>query len=107
FFQAEDGIRDFHVTGVQTCALPISGARSLVGAHRTAGRPVRARLVPAPVPRPRLRRDRPMTSKRPTKPSKTAQTKKSATSAKARSEERRGGKECRTRRSAYSREKHR
>src|SRR5690606_7904013 len=22
FFQAEDGIRDFHVTGVQTCALP-------------------------------------------------------------------------------------
>src|SRR5690606_40167362 len=25
FFQAEDGIRDFHVTGVQTCALPIFG----------------------------------------------------------------------------------
>src|SRR5215475_15628133 len=25
FFQAEDGIRDFHVTGVQTCALPICG----------------------------------------------------------------------------------
>src|SRR5690606_39724968 len=24
FFQAEDGIRYFHVTGVQTCALPIS-----------------------------------------------------------------------------------
>src|SRR5690606_39975212 len=23
FFQAEDGIRDFHVTGIQTCALPI------------------------------------------------------------------------------------
>src|SRR6266511_4682511 len=29
FFQAEDGIRDFHVTGVQTCALPICrGIRS-------------------------------------------------------------------------------
>src|SRR2546428_331210 len=29
FFQAEDGIRDLIVTGVQTCALPIcSGARS-------------------------------------------------------------------------------
>src|SRR5215208_7458449 len=33
FFQAEDGIRDGHVTGVQTCALPIfrsrrGGARS-------------------------------------------------------------------------------
>ena len=24
FFQAEDGIRDYDVTGVQTCALPIS-----------------------------------------------------------------------------------
>src|SRR5215208_2939410 len=24
FFQAEDGIRDGHVTGVQTCAIPIS-----------------------------------------------------------------------------------
>src|SRR5256885_8619551 len=26
FFQAEDGIRDYKVTGVQTCALPISVA---------------------------------------------------------------------------------
>ena len=25
FFQAEDGIRDYKVTGVQTCALPICG----------------------------------------------------------------------------------
>ena len=29
FFQAEDGIRDYKVTGVQTCALPIS-ARDLL-----------------------------------------------------------------------------
>src|SRR5690606_41017792 len=41
FFQAEDGIRDFHVTGVQTCALPISrGSRGRgrrpVGASRAA-----------------------------------------------------------------------
>src|ERR1035437_10480512 len=28
FFQAEDGIRDIGVTGVQTCALPIWGPRS-------------------------------------------------------------------------------
>src|SRR6266446_156379 len=28
FFQAEDGIRDYKVTGVQTCALPISGLRA-------------------------------------------------------------------------------
>src|SRR5690349_23266443 len=27
FFQAEDGIRDLYVTGVQTCALPICGTR--------------------------------------------------------------------------------
>src|SRR5690348_17403048 len=27
FFQAEDGIRDGRVTGVQTCALPICGGR--------------------------------------------------------------------------------
>src|SRR5690625_7000572 len=27
-FQAEDGIRDGHVTGVQTCALPILSARA-------------------------------------------------------------------------------
>src|SRR6266704_3647057 len=27
FFQAEDGIRDRNVTGVQTCALPISTSR--------------------------------------------------------------------------------
>src|SRR5260370_8024226 len=29
FFQAEDGIRDSSVTGVQTCALPISSRRRL------------------------------------------------------------------------------
>src|SRR5690606_39913475 len=31
FLQAEDGIPDFHVTGVQTCALPISsGAKQTI-----------------------------------------------------------------------------
>src|SRR5207248_6715064 len=35
FFQAEDGIRDRTVTGVQTCALPISGTiRSLLRGER-------------------------------------------------------------------------
>src|SRR6266508_3935185 len=29
FFQAEDGIRDGHVTGVQTCALPIFGCATV------------------------------------------------------------------------------
>src|SRR5215217_6878401 len=35
FFQAEDGIRDIGVTGVQTCALPISGCRA-PGTGRTS-----------------------------------------------------------------------
>src|SRR2546430_13389827 len=44
FFQAEDGIRDLTVTGVQTCALPISleardVARHLHRAHRRQRRP--------------------------------------------------------------------
>src|SRR5690606_40838482 len=34
FFQAEDGIRDFHVTGVQTCALPIFDVRIIAATHR-------------------------------------------------------------------------
>src|SRR6202022_4956820 len=39
FFQAEDGIRDIGVTGVQTCALPISPmiARPSPVARRSAG----------------------------------------------------------------------
>src|SRR5207302_6712520 len=38
FFQAEDGIRDFHVTGVQTCALPISASPPLAPARRQRSR---------------------------------------------------------------------
>src|SRR5215467_15115243 len=34
FFQAEDGIRDYKVTGVQTCALPIS---AVAGTHEELG----------------------------------------------------------------------
>src|SRR5207244_9809193 len=36
FFQAEDGIRDDLVTGVQTCALPISLDRGLVQPRASA-----------------------------------------------------------------------
>src|SRR2546429_6248416 len=36
FFQAEDGIRDVAVTGVQTCALPISGGDTADDADRFA-----------------------------------------------------------------------
>src|SRR6266699_4565381 len=41
FFQAEDGIRDADVTGVQTCALPISRWRPFTpmpAPHYTSGR---------------------------------------------------------------------
>src|SRR5256885_7282577 len=70
FFQAEDGIRDYKVTGVQTCALPISrhrrartGRAADAGAYRErvdatpgrgagAGRHLSpgAALTPAPSP---------------------------------------------------------
>src|SRR5699024_11829682 len=35
FFQAEDGIRDRNVTGVQTCALPISTGTHLYNGYAT------------------------------------------------------------------------
>src|SRR2546422_3457786 len=43
FFQAEDGIRDVAVTGVQTCALPISGgtSRPVCRSSMTSGMPPR------------------------------------------------------------------
>src|SRR5690606_40141401 len=47
-FQAEDGIRDFHVTGVQTCALPISNGH-------TRARDVRARRGRCETPAPQRR----------------------------------------------------
>src|SRR2546425_2036301 len=87
FFQAEDGIRDKLVTGVQTCALPIwaeqlargllvgkAVGRDPIGLHAAVVRdpPVRERLVDALVAVRELR-----------------------------SEERRVGKECRSRWSPY------
>src|SRR6266851_8061214 len=45
FFQAEDGIRDRDVTGVQTCALPISGRRR-TGTAGPAGLLLRLRHAP-------------------------------------------------------------
>src|SRR5690606_40250786 len=89
FFQAEDGIRDFHVTGVQTCALPIS-VRLL-----TADGPV----VPAdqsPADRTALITTATRTaSSRIT--SRTGPSSSTSTIRTARSEERRVGKEWRSR----------
>src|SRR5256884_6263295 len=94
FFQAEDGIRDVAVTGVQTCALPIfrqAGAR-LPGPG--AGRPSAADPGPqAAVPGGDDRRgeDRQRAGAVPRLPAARLR----------RSEERRVGKECRSRWSAY------
>src|SRR5438034_7864772 len=45
FFQAEDGIRDHCVTGVQTCALPISrGGGGVGGGQRVYRLPRRVRV---------------------------------------------------------------
>src|SRR2546425_3522851 len=75
FFQAEDGIRDKLVTGVQTCALPISRwpepAARRHALLRQRGRPAQQRA-----------------HRLPQEPA-------------ARSEERRVGKECRSRWSPY------
>src|SRR5207249_8691816 len=49
-FQAEDGIRDRNVTGVQTCALPICDGRP-------AARPCAARGGPPLLPWPRRLKD--------------------------------------------------
>src|SRR3989454_2180299 len=43
FFQAEDGIRDYKVTGVQTCALPIS--RAVAGGRSWAATPAPDRMA--------------------------------------------------------------
>src|SRR6266511_5112468 len=72
FFQAEDGIRDFHVTGVQTCALPISARGAPAAPARTARRIVAFSAASPP---------------------------------RRRSEERRVGKECRSRWSPYRHKK--
>src|SRR2546426_4569730 len=55
FFQAEDGIRDYKVTGVQTCALPICAcvtAKTRTNFRRRAvASAKRTRCVPSPLPR--------------------------------------------------------
>src|SRR5699024_11414532 len=47
-FQAEDGIRDRNVTGVQTCALPIFARAARAGGAHTVG-VIPAHLVPLEV----------------------------------------------------------
>src|SRR6266446_2441207 len=48
FFQAEDGIRDYKVTGVQTCALPISPRRSVAAFSERLLHIPKAEIEPRP-----------------------------------------------------------
>src|SRR5205807_5928385 len=46
FFQAEDGIRDYKVTGVQTCALPIFSSLSLTPPASTSPARIGCSMLP-------------------------------------------------------------
>src|SRR5256885_11769960 len=94
FFQAEDGIRDYKVTGVQTCALPISCSR----AARLA-RPLREHAVATMVRTPVLNDS--FASLRDLLAEVSCRGWALALGATLRSEERRVGKECRSRWSPY------
>src|SRR5205823_11708136 len=87
FFQAEDGIRDKLVTGVQTCALPISGRGRLRVTSVT--RHV-VRMFPCPWPRPDSCPPRGRQSR-----ARTVVRNDALIKLHTRSEERRVGKECR------------
>src|SRR2546429_5332746 len=98
FFQAEEGIRDVAVTGVQTCALPISElSRPLLGDDRDA--PGRHR--PGAAREHRGRRPRVDATTLRDVCGRDRRRFTTALSASRRSEERRVGKECRSRWSPY------
>src|SRR5256885_4894145 len=81
FLQAEDGIRDYKVTGVQTCALPICRGRGRAVAMRFFSPAGMAEALPVP--------------------DLSHRTRDASGLAGDRSEERRVGKECRSRWSPY------
>src|SRR5687767_15688660 len=102
FFQAEDGIRDKLVTGVQTCALPIP-SRETTYAQRRSAFSRRGLMAYSTVRAFAQRRRRsvsggssPWTRSEATTPAPV----QSSNTGAARSEERRVGKECRARGSA-------
>src|SRR5690606_27288882 len=50
FFQAEDGIRDLHVTGVQTCALPICKLTEVISQPRETVKKHAPKIVKVTIP---------------------------------------------------------
>src|SRR3989475_4644725 len=94
FFQAEDGIRDLTVTGVQTCALPISPDGAVRSRRRRARVRRRARgSMAQPLGPDRAGHHQP--------PQAAGVAGPVGSRARTRSEERRVGKECRSRWSPY------
>src|SRR5690606_40113610 len=97
FFQAEDGIRDFHVTGVQTCALPIS-SNTMKIKKITLAIPAAAPAIP---PKPSTAAISAMTKNVNAQPNILCSLVRDA---QIRSEERRVGKGCRAGGSTYQQE---
>src|SRR5256885_8913484 len=93
FFQAEDGIRDYKVTGVQTCALPIFalGEAVVLVLGDVERLPLRDRLV--------LGEHDLALDRRPV--GGVGRCSRDGGEADRRSEERRVGKECRSRWAPY------
>src|SRR2546430_6742468 len=90
FFQAEDGIRDLTVTGVQTCALPIYGLEDALHAVLV----LLAKRLHFELQLPHRAQDQLIAAQGP-------EQLRGALLAQLRSEERRVGKECRSRWSPY------
>src|SRR5438132_3255261 len=93
FFQAEDGIRDHCVTGVQTCALPIcNGRKPDPATPREGGNPSGCKPH---------KQGKSAQERIPPESDGTLRKPRLTTCQQPRSEERRVGKECRSGRWAY------
>src|SRR5256886_8833108 len=93
FFQAEDGIRDLTVTGVQTCALPIFVMQQLINEIKRLKESRRALILAHNYQRPEIQDLADLVAD-------SLQLARRASDTD-RSEERRVGKECRSRWSPY------
>src|SRR5256886_12109407 len=90
FFQAEDGIRDLTVTGVQTCALPILRPKTVSWVRIPSSPPTSTLRITRRVTRSARLRNSPAVPRADSAPTSRHR--------RAQSEEGRVGKECRSRR---------